>query len=73
MLLFHKPWVFKYGTKWKYQDNACVACSVHEEKIEHFLYVRAYENYSQERNWKEMYENNADRQFDIAQVAQKKN
>ena len=41
----------KVQTEWKYEDNACVACHLHEETIEHFLYCRAYENYSQETNW----------------------
>ena len=57
---------------WKYEDNACVACNLHEENIEHFLICEAYENCAQERNWKDILENNADRQLDIAQVAQKK-
>ena len=57
---------------WKYEDNACVACNLHEENIEHFLICEAYENCAQERNWKEILENNPDQQFYIGKIAQKR-
>ena len=47
----------KVWTEWKYEDNAFVACHLHEETIEHFLYCRAYENYAQETNWKDILTN----------------
>ena len=34
---------------WKYDDNACVACNLHGENMEHFLSCEAYGNCSQEK------------------------
>ena len=53
----------------KYEDNACVACNLHEENIEHFLICEAYENCAQERNWRDILENNPDQQFYIGKIA----
>ena len=61
----------KVWNEWKYEDNVCVACNLHEETIEHFLCCRAYENCAQESKWKDILENNPDRQFEIAKIAQK--
>ena len=57
---------------WKYEDNACVACILHEENIEHFSICEAYENCAQERNWKEILETNPDQQYYIRKIAQKR-
>ena len=62
----------KVWNEWKYEDNVCVACNLHEETIEHFLCCRAYENCAQESKWKDILENNPDRQFEIAKIAQKR-
>ena len=62
----------KVWNEWKYEDNVCVACNLHEETIEHFLYCRAYENCAQESKWKDILENYPDIQFEIAKIAQKR-
>ena len=57
---------------WKYEDNACVACNLHEENIEHFLICEAYENCAQESKWKDILETNPYQQFYIGKIAQKR-
>ena len=55
---------------WKYFDNLCVTCELKEESISHFLNCEAYENISQENNWKDVSGNCVQRQYEIAETAQ---
>ena len=67
-----KTFDIKVWQEWKYNDNACVACYVHEENMEHFLLCQAYENCPQENNWKIILEDHPEKQVSIAKVAQKR-
>jgi hypothetical protein len=67
-----KTFDIKVWQEWKYNDNACVACGVNAEDMDHFLKCQAYENCPQEKNWKIILEDHPEQQVSIAKVAQKR-
>ena len=60
----------KTWNQWKYDDNACVACNINEENMDHFMICNSYENCVEGNNWKIIFENNTLKQFEIAKIAQ---
>ena len=62
----------KVWHEWKYDDNACIGCKLNEENMDHFMVCSSYENCTESRDWKLIFENNPVKQFEIAHIAQKR-
>ena len=56
----------------KYFDNLCVMCETRSETIEYFMNCESYENITPEKNWKLMFDENTDKQFEIAEKIRKR-
>ena len=57
---------------WKYFDNLCVLCEKKAETILHFMTCNSYKNIAPESDWELIYENNTDKQFEIAENISKR-
>ena len=49
---------------WKYLDNLCVKCELYAETMDHFVVCKAY-GIETEKSWKDIFENNVERQKEI--------
>ena len=56
----------KYWNEWNYLDKLCVMCKLSEETIEHFMSCQSYGKGAFEKDWKLIYENYHEIQFEIA-------
>ena len=52
---------------WKYFDNLCVMCETKSETFDHFMKCKAYRNIAARNDWKLMFNDDPDKQFDIAE------
>ena len=57
---------------WKYYDNLCVLCYVKEENMDHFMSCESYRNIEPVNNWKNIFGNEPDEQFRIAENVRKR-
>ena len=62
----------KYWHEWNYTDKLCVMCKLSEETIDHFMSCPAYGETSLERDWKIIYGNDTESQFEIATEIRKR-
>ena len=51
---------------WKYNDNICVKCKISAETMSHLMTCQAYGGDSHVENWKDIYRNDPDIQYEIA-------
>ena len=51
---------------WKYNDNICEKCKISAETMSHLMTCQAYEGDSHVENWKDIYRNDPDIQYEIA-------
>ena len=56
----------KCWQKWKYEDNLCISCEEKEENMEHLLKCKRYGKEIENLDWKEIYKNETDKQFEIS-------
>ena len=63
-----KTFDIKSWQPWKYFDNLCVQCELREETMDHFMCCKSYENCAQVHDWKIMFENDTEKQYEIAQI-----
>ena len=52
---------------WKYFDNLCAMCETKLETIDNFMTCKAYRNIAPRNDWKLMFNDDPDKQFDIAE------
>ena len=57
---------------WKYFDNLCVLCEEKAETIPHFMSCNSYQNEPLAFNFELIYQNNPDKQFEIAKHVRKR-
>ena len=53
---------------WKYYTNLCVQCELKEKTMDHFMCSPSYENCAQVHDWKIIFENDTEKQHEIAQI-----
>ena len=56
---------------WNYEDNLCVQCEIFAETMDHFCTCKAY-NTETEAQWTDIFIDNTERQFEIAQIVEKR-
>ena len=56
----------KAWNEWKYTDNMCVMCNMLEENMDHFMSCLAYGKSRNEITWKDIFENDPEKQHLIA-------
>ena len=56
----------KAWNDWKYVDKLCVMCGEFEEDFEHFMSCTRYGHEIQENNWKDIFEDDSEKQYSIA-------
>ena len=56
---------------WNYHDNLCVKCQIYAETMDHFVVCSSYGNKT-EQNWKDIFDNNYERQIEIGIIVKKR-
>ena len=56
----------KVWNEWKYDNLNCVMCDLCEESFQHFMSCLSYGNYDLDLNWKEIFEDDPEKQNRIA-------
>ena len=62
----------KYWPELNYTDKLCVMCKLSEETIDHFMSCPAYGETSLEKDWKIIYGNDSESQYEIATEIRKR-
>ena len=62
----------KEWNSWNYSDNLCLLCEVKEETMEHFMECNNYGVKNKSINWKDIYENDTNKQYEIAKEVQER-
>ena len=55
-----KEWIL-----WEYNDNICVKCETAAETMNHFVSCKSYSSDTSVNDWKRIYTDNADIQYEI--------
>ena len=57
---------------WKYEDNICVKCEMAAETMSHFMTCSSYGKESYVEEWKNIFQNNSNIQYEIAEKIRKR-
>ena len=62
----------KEWNMWKYEDNICVKCEMAAETMSHFMTCSSYGKESYVEEWKNIFQNNSNIQYEIAEKIRKR-